>query len=748
MLKANLLEYQTLENDIQNERTSLKSSKNDLEAHLTHCTTTLSQLNKKKGRARTFLAQDEAKLSTICRDHELKRKMKERLTRNLKKKENFVAEITEQLKARAHDMNEAKEKLDQLPFIDIADGHIDLIKRKCKISQELKDANSALDKNSLAIQSVSSSINTLKQSCLDNKTNLKKINRKSEELFSRIVKVKAEINQFTVSLSDIETTLKSLHRDRWTIGQEMLEASGDELRKVIHALQQKFGKSKIYGLLCDLATVESKYDAAVNSVLQRHAKVIVIKTRDIGLKVTSYFCEKKLGRVTCCIVDEIDLKSCTCNQMQQPCIKLCEVIFCDDMYRSVFHKYCGNWCVVQHTDDAIDKRLSNFDLVTLEGNLFLNNGEIRATNISCTNSKWKIKRHGDMTGSSSAEMFIMANLHQHKLRELDKDIETQQIQQLELIQSRSQLYEEVYKMEREFQDLKGIASSINRQISLHGIDLLSKQQQLTAYKNVKAELERKLKHLAKKLTEVNEHLLTKIPELESQEQRQACLDSIKQYEAQLRNLDHQSTSIPREINSLQQTIEALNKELEELGSQKSELSNSCNITKEKIDKINNDCLEIQKSSKSFQNQLSEMQDQYDKLMQQYEVKKLAQRRCRDDLQRITSEIDDYTARVIDPQPINEEEHSDFDSVKFKWDSHCNKKDLLEEEKRKLLDEKTTMSKQILSEAAVLQGQLEQTNARVHQLNQNIVAMMQNRNALINKRYKLSSVKLTFLDTTL
>lgn len=257
-----------------------------------------------------------------------------------------------------------------------------------------------------------------------------------ERLQTQILEVEHDAKHQKDTHTALQRAVASSERTALSLRRE-LEGAESEARsskshfksvKAIEKLKRRCGYDSIFGFLWELAVVEPVFSDALNSVLQSYLGVVVVRSRNTALEVTETFTTESVGRVSCCIQDEL-AASASCHpsscgfdgahdhtvaiSTSDP-IPLCRTFTCkDDKYRPVFHRYCAAWLVCE--DYASAERISTTSgksCVTLRGDLYFADGSIRAfQKYDQTNKKGeglsrrrlRVESTGERDGSTVAE---------------------------------------------------------------------------------------------------------------------------------------------------------------------------------------------------------------------------------------------------------------------------------------------------------------------------------------------------------
>nr|CCA16488.1 Structural maintenance of chromosome putative [Albugo laibachii Nc14] len=149
-----------------------------------------------------------------------------------------------------------------------------------------------------------------------------------------------------------------------------------------------FGSDRVHGLLHSSAFVHPKFSAAVNSVLHPYMNHVLVNNRDTAVTLVKVFTEKKIGNITCCILDEIaerfkrEQESSRRKEADNEidgASPLYSAIFCKDArFNPLYHRFCFPWLVCENPEMALRiSRNFNRNVVTFDGDLFFADGTIR-----------------------------------------------------------------------------------------------------------------------------------------------------------------------------------------------------------------------------------------------------------------------------------------------------------------------------------------------------------------------------------
>lgn len=149
------------------------------------------------------------------------------------------------------------------------------------------------------------------------------------------------------------------------------------MQLVLHSIESK----KVHGLLATLPirTTHKQYILPASIAIQKSLKsVVVVENRETAMTVIDQFRKKQSGVVTCMILSE--LTNSTQEIPSLPNVRpLIEVIACPKEYESLTQKLFGKWLLAENDDAAIavERSTRNWNCITMDGVMYLANGEVR-----------------------------------------------------------------------------------------------------------------------------------------------------------------------------------------------------------------------------------------------------------------------------------------------------------------------------------------------------------------------------------
>eukprot|EP00923_Selenidium_pygospionis_P029923 GHVN01053178.1.p1 GENE.GHVN01053178.1~~GHVN01053178.1.p1 ORF type:complete len:827 (-),score=136.75 GHVN01053178.1:102-2582(-) len=222
-------------------------------------------------------------------------------------------------------------------------------------------------------------------------TNVGQILSDKNEEYNR---VKAETDALPIQLDahrkllELRKSLESLQSDRaaWcqrqadlTKQQKPLNQQGCNKTKkrwaAVEQLKLETGGG-VLGCLEDLGNViEESYACCVQAAIGRVLELsVVVRNRSVAQRVVEFFKYRRLGPVSCDIVEELEQDHCSGrpNALQS----LRSLIQSKEGAEVVWDKHCCNWFVVNTVDEASSVPPRSCNVVTVEGHVFAQSGEL------------------------------------------------------------------------------------------------------------------------------------------------------------------------------------------------------------------------------------------------------------------------------------------------------------------------------------------------------------------------------------
>lgn len=337
---------------------------------------------------------------------------------------------------------------------------------------------------------------------------------------------------------------------------ENLNEESSWISKFKQEIEYQKKKTKlIYGTLNELATVDKKYHIALNTILYSQIiNSVVVESKNEALNLIKEFSDKKIGVISCIILKEQDFIPRK-DQIPQKLISLSSVITTNSKFQKMFDKLTQNWFIAKDRDDAMEYSFENGkirrNIVTLEGEVFKSNGEIR----SKKTSKFHLSiPYPKMQNSTLISMISSESSVNYDQVLKEKDIEIQKV--------KSEIQK--IKLEELENQINSLSISQNKQNSL--------QQKIDQYENEKKRLERELKEMKmtkeeedelKQLLEKNNVLLEKsksnriylnLQKKENENEITKKEKEIEKTKEKIKNLEIQAQEIKEKLKNLNEKL--------------------------------------------------------------------------------------------------------------------------------------------------------------------------------------------------
>ncbi len=334
--------------------------------------------------------------------------------------------------------------------------YVSRLKREKEIAEKYSDLSNELRKHKASLYST-------KKNDIESKLGVieKEINHGTEALKQKekeFLKIEKDLNENERKLQELSEKIISSSRnyeikrkadslyteivrrkDRIELNErELLSKANPAVRAVLN-----LGYPEIHGTVQSLIEVPSKYAIAIDVATGAHRNDIVAENEDVAVKCIKYLKEKRIGRARFLPLDRI--KPRKKNKCNEKIIGYAiDLVKFDKKFAPVMEHIFANTVIVNNIDDA--KKIKGFRVVTLDGDM--------------------IEITGVMTGG----------YYYKKEREKNLNAEN------------AQLLEEIKKIEKEFESLKGMETKESE-------DVIKLQSKRTSEEKILMDIRKRWKEL-------------------------------------------------------------------------------------------------------------------------------------------------------------------------------------------------------------------------------------------------------------
>ncbi len=576
---------------IELRKKTLKKDLQSIDTEIEHLNSEKQELEKKKNSANKKLGEINDKINRFKQDNELENvsEIESQIEESEKKIEKYQQSL-EQLREQQQDMLRKKDSLEfQLNSVD------EKINKIMQIEKENKDQ-----------------IDRLKDKKQNFKESVLELNKRLNENSS----LAHQISSKKQKLSNAHEEFAKLQAKEAAIRESVL---GDIAVKKI--LEQKNNIKGIYGTVAELGDVEKKYSLTLEVAAGPRLKSIVVEDDKTAAKCIKFLKEKKLGTATFLPLNKIKSRKIfpevkKLKERENVHDFAVNLVSFEEKFKKIFSYVFGHTLVVEDIDTARKLGIGKTRIVTLDGDL--------------------AETSGAMQGG-----FRQKKRYSFNQKELNRDIKEYEelISKLKKIVStledrRAENENMISKLREKKANLEG--EIIKQEKSLH-----LEPGDIDSDKNIKKELQEKIKQKDKELNNIELKINEKIKSLteiktKKQQLRSKISDirdseiaaELNAYEDKTAELKEQVMNYEADIRSLKTQINDMKQpEKEKIRSILSQQSKDSENFKQEIEKLTEKneqetatLKEQEKRSQEFYLKFKQLFNQRDKLNDEIQEK--------------------------------------------------------------------------------------------------------------------------------
>lgn len=585
------------------------------------------------------------------------------------------------------------------------------------------------------------------------------------ELRSRkdhLEQLKEQLNNTQAELSRSRTAIRELDSAEQALSTQVTKAEAQLVVQVrtqtnmassaradteVESLQRRLGTDVVLGWLCNLAHVDPLYVVAVNSALRAVLSHLVVRDRQTGLAVARAFSDMKIGRVTCCVLDEIPSPQQARPRTRSKtadAIPLCDVLtYHTDGVQAVFERFGHRWMICNSVDEAsLLIGGGNVNCVTIQGDLFYADGSIRACQRAnnAGRSRYHIRESNSASKNESVESQPISEQEQSRLRhalwQLRVKREENHSKKQQVLQGLTSVEEQTEELKNQLQ-LEAISSS-----STEG-HLDSVEKSLKRIKDDERELEAKLECQAQALESLlsasrvsdgqaqASHLNRKRLALEHElESTQSQISSLQAKEAVLcakvTELREKQVSLRAVLARHEEEITVMSRNVEIAEQQRVEASNNLSLHCEQLKRQG-------ESKSSLRAKLNDAVEVLDNLKADATELTNEQRRNEQDIREADNLRVTCRCHLTGVERIDDEGHSTTE-LKELVQAQQNRLEKLSDEKRALESIKSSIAIDVVERAAACENEITTQNQRLEAELEKFASLCARQQELTSKRY--------------
>jgi chromosome segregation ATPase len=229
-------------------------------------------------------------------------------------------------------------------------------------------------------------------------------------------------------LQALENELDELNRPTCEKSRKKVSNESSLVVKIIKDEKKRDGRICVL-VLNLIRPTDEKYSDAIMSVLGVHArKTIIVQTRDMAIQLAHIFASQGISGMRFEILDEIENSKVQNSEKNQKlpmhCLRMIDAVrLVDPAAKAAIIRIFENWilCEKDHSyGSKIAKSVTNFNVATIDGCRFLNDGEINyAAHKKTGKSTWNEITKEDDTATASSDRIGTVR---HQIRQLKEEI--------------------------------------------------------------------------------------------------------------------------------------------------------------------------------------------------------------------------------------------------------------------------------------------------------------------------------------
>ena len=489
------------------------------------------------------------------------------------------------------------------------------------------------------IEYIESQMNQEQQKLHDNKDQIQQLESMRTRLKTLIIEISKTANQnseYSARWGSLRQEVERLrdqeHKLNAKIQQNMAHISSN--RAVEEILKFKSKDSNIIGTVSELATVDSKYSKALETIAGRALSNIVVKDDSTATTYINYLKEKRVGTITFFPLNKLrggvtlDRSVLTKKGVVDYALNLIEF---SPQYKQVFELIFTDTIVIDRIESAKSIGIGVYKMVTLDGDI--------------------VAKTGAMSGGFRSQKQSGGGFNDQKTREeLDNIIKRSSIveQSLQEVKRfRDESEEKIYSLREEKANLEGEIGKIEKLLS---IDSNSNDSLKREYEQIAGDREiinSQLKKIDRDLNELN-----------------ASLQTFEDKKKSLRGSANSQNSKFKELNILEEEKEQLQAEMFKVSQEIESYSIQIHNVLEPEIKNSNKIIVDSKDAKSrLEEQISQIKNTISKKQNEFNILKEKENELSKEYEEIITKRNELKEKRIYQEKRYTNEYEKFEKVK-------------------------------------------------------------------------------------
>lgn len=489
------------------------------------------------------------------------------------------------------------------------------------------------------LEHIDSQMKSEEQKVVDNKEQYKELEEMRKRLKTVIIEISKTANtnseysaKWGSMRQEIERLREQEHKLNAKIQQNMAHVNSN--RAVEQILNFKSKDPNIVGTLSELASVDSKYSKALETIAGRALSHIIVRDDTTATKYISYLKEKKIGSVTFLPLNKLRTNVVLKNEVLTKkgvidyALNLVEY---NPEYQKAFELIFGDTVVIDDINNSKSIGIGQYKMVTLDGDI--------------------VAKTGSMSGGFKSQKSTMGGFNDQKTRDelerIQSRIATVEQALSEVKQFRDESESQVYTLREEKAHLEGEIGKLEKILS---VDSSSKDQHKQEYEQIMGD---------------KEIISTQIKKIDSSlEQISKELQQYEDKKKDIKEKQSQHSSEFEKLSTLEENRERVQQELLQIHQEKE----SCriqikNVLEPEIKNSNKIIQDSAEAKKRLENQIEELKKSITDLEKQLKEYKAKEKELSKEYEGIISKRDELKEKRAYQEKRYSNEYEKFEKVK-------------------------------------------------------------------------------------
>ena len=420
-----------------------------------------------------------------------------------------------------------------------------LMERRTLKESQKQELLLQVERLSAKIDHIDESMNSQRSQLAENKDQVDELEKLQKELKTLILEISKTANQNSEYASkwgklqqEIEGLQEKENKLREAkVSQSLAHASAN--KAVEEILKFKSRDENIVGAVSELATVDSKYSKAIDTIAGRALSHIVVEDDSTAVKYINYLKEKRIGSVTFLplnkIKSRVDLDRGVLAKAGVVDYALNLVEF-DRAYQKVFEMIFGETIVIQEISNAKSVGIGSYRMVSLDGDVVAKTGAMSG------GFKSQHTRGGGFSDVRSKE----------DLEKVGSRIATLTNALAEVRGFRDESEKELYQLRERKMQVEGDVAKLEKILSVDTNSSKDLQRELEEVQGDKSILDGQLKKVTRDCDEIIQNIASlqeKRNGLRARSGGNSAIENLNKLEEQKEILQEQSMKLSQEIDT-------------------------------------------------------------------------------------------------------------------------------------------------------------------------------------------------------